>query len=206
MIIRIFIAGAIAALVLLAACGGGSDSPTATLTPSTITPVPTQPPTSCRIENFVGALVSSEDAAGLKLLTLGVSNTADAPCFVIRPPAITWYDTAGAELNMPLPTSVGCEPAATDFTTCVELNALVFPAAGMPPAAGVSGQVAAIVSIANVNTLLPCDAGGLLAHAIGLRFPPIKTPIKIELPEDIPLQTCAPQVAFQGYGLVAGNQ
>lgn len=56
------------------------------------------------------------------------------------------------------------------------------------------------VAVADIGVLAPCASPTVQAHFIGLRFTGLTDDVRIELPNDIALQTCAPQARLHGYG------
>jgi hypothetical protein len=190
---RILILPAIVAAALLIACGGGGSDPSPTPTEG-ITASPTPAPVPCTASNLYGALVSSEDANGTPILTIGISNTL-TNCSLSGPPTVNWYDTAGTKLEVPAATKVDCQRDAGDYTTCVFANEVVLPGEGATPAADVSGQAVAVVGVRPEAT---CEA--VTAHFIGLQFPDIDLDVQIELATDLTVPTCEGQVVVYGYG------
>lgn len=199
-------AAAFAALVLLIACGDDNSPSTATPSPSptegAVAPGQQTPnPDACTRVDVIGRLVSTEGAAGHTFLTLEVSG-AERDCVLTGPPEVRWYDADGAGLGVPFTPSAECGQDETDYVTCVFPSQVSMSPANASPAADATTAVRAVVSVTNIDVLVPCASPSKQAHIVGLQFPQVSLDVQVELPDDIEMQTCSAQVDLVGYGPV----
>jgi hypothetical protein len=206
---RLAVAGllaiSLAALFLFVACGDDDEEATTSPTQTQTASVSVTPDIgACEMSNLEAELVSSEGTAGHRFVTFNVRNSQDA-CSLVGPPNIVWYDDGANEVEIPFEANLGCESGSTDYSTCVLNEQIDLPAAGQSVAAGSPYGALVVVSVGNIGALEPCTDGSVLAEAVGFEFGE-EPSIQVELPEDIELQSCSPQVTLHGYGpLIGGN-
>lgn len=194
----VIIVAVVLAAGLFVACGDDDDPGSATPTPAaSATPTATAPP-ECAANQLYAAFVRTGVAAGSQYLEFGVSNTL-GDC-TISAPAINWYDESGAAIDIAHTTNGDCASADADPHTCVQTGRVLLRGGGTTPAPGVDGQVLVVVAVASIGVLEPCASPAQAAHFIGLAFNGEDLDAQAELPQDLDLQSCAPQVVLYGFG------
>ena len=201
-------------LALFVACGddddGGETSPTGEPTPDiSTTPSSAAAPTgseNCGDLDLEATYVLSEGAVGHQFLTFQL-NTTRRQCALASAPSLVWLDRGGGALDLEFATNVECSDDNTDYSTCIYPDEIDLPppGAGLPVGAVEAAKV--VVSVANIGVLEPCASPSLLATALEFELPNAGGGVLAELPQDIELRSCSPQVTLWGYGpLFAGER
>jgi len=202
---RLSIAGfAVAAVAILAACGGSSASTSPTPQTSITATASTAPVPACTSLNLLAHFVAGDGTPGHQSLTFSVTNTLNA-CTLNGPPDINWYDEAGTVLNIP-PSSPGpaCADNVSDYTACIDGGTMVLPGMGDDlPAAAITG--AEVVVRVDNDDLSSCAVKAEDAAFIGLDFNGEARDAQVQLPDAVPLLNCRPPVTVVGYGPVSGE-
>ncbi len=198
------------ALLLLAACGGSSSSssPPTSTAGATVTSSPSPTPTVriagqiCRSSDLYGAFVLSDGTAGTIYYQLGVTNVGALDCILVNPPALHFRDASGSDLGVASTLGTDCPAQGPyDPAACLDQDAVDLPAGAATPAVGAApGQMTVTIAVADIGALAPCASPTVQAHFIGLRFTGLTDDVRIELPNDIALQTCSAQASLHGYG------
>jgi hypothetical protein len=197
--------------LVVAACGGSSSSSsTPTSTPTAVqsvtgspapSPIPRPAGSICNGADLYGAFVLSQGTAGTMFYQLGVTNTGAVDCILVNPPVLHFRDASGVDLGITVAAGTDCPAGGPyDPATCIDQDAVDLPPGQPTPAAGASGQVTVTIAVADIELFAPCPSPNVQAHLIALRFTGMTSDVRIELPQDIDLLTCADQLSFHGYG------
>ncbi len=197
-----------AVLSLVVACGGSSSSSSPPTAVPSVTESPTPTPTPriagsiCRGTDLRGAFVLSDGTAGTIYYQLGVTNVGALDCILVNPPVLHFRDASGSDLGVVSTLGTDCPAQGPyDPAACVDEDAVDLSAGAATPAAGTApGQLTVTIAVADIGALAPCASPTVQAHFIGLRFTGLADDVRIELPNDIALQTCSAQVRLHGYG------
>jgi hypothetical protein len=196
---------------IVVACGSSSSSSTPTSTPTavqsvTASPTPSRTPrpagSICIGTDLAGAFVSSQGTAGTTFYQLGVTNTGAQDCILVNPPVLHFKDASGVDLAVVAHTDADCPTGGPyDPATCIDEDAVDLPPGEPTPAPNAPpGQLTMTVAVTDIETLVACPSPAVQARIIALRFTGTTEDVRIELPNDIALQTCVDQARLHGYG------
>lgn len=191
---RLLIATVAVFAALLAACGGGSTSPSPT---AGVTSTPLANGSQPCTENDVRATFQSTVRFGfIEYLTFGIASETD--CVLTGPPALAWYGEDGEPIDVASTRGPVCDSA--DHSRCIDENPVyLFPDGfwRIPYGLLVMGPV--IISVDHTDQLEKCITKRQPAHSLGLAFPDGTGEVRADLPNDV-VFGCSPGVRLERYG------
>jgi len=192
---------ALAAIVLLAACGGddgeSNATPASSLTPTstpsstvsttasaapTVTrtplPSPTVPVTAppglrlCLADELSVANVGAGAATGTVYTNYGINNNGYSPCALPGPPELRFEDLAGADLAIEYRHNLPCP--SNSGVECLLYGKLALAATELTPSPrGPAASAVVVVAIANTSNYPPCASPNVFASTLVFTFPEV---------------------------------
>lgn len=184
----------LALVALLAACGGGSPSPT--VSPSATPGAASGLAQACSGDDIHASFVSSAEYSGVIYLTFGFSS--EKACGLPGPPGIQWFDKDGNQLHpVSQQNAPPCASARGDNSACISQGTVNLEGTGGPPT--FSGEhPAAIVAVDDASLRKCIERPGVPAASIAFAFEGADE-ASAELPTPLSFD-CGAGARLAGYG------
>lgn len=203
----------LALYLLLAGCGGATNSsasPATTPAAGSVAAAPSESVSetlpTCRANDLYAAFSGPNGAGAHNYYTFGITNVSVSECTLLGPPVPRFLDSDGSELTIPLTDGMAC--TGTEGEGCISVGSdQLRPGQPTPyfsfasssrPASGQQGQVS-LTFVVPVSGLYP-DCANPIPATIGLVFPGVAGELHASIPQGYASGDCWHDVELLGYG------